>query len=131
VTRDPPRGAPRRDAPEHPPPPAETSRGPIDGSGNAASEEEEASAVGQRRGRDHDPAGRRVAARTSGRDVAAERESRGPGGQDAIVSAFYQTGPGGAAPTGRPPQGRVGRVGVRPGGELGSGDGPDAGVGPP
>jgi len=51
-----------------------------------------AAAVGARRRWDEDPARRRVAARTSGRDVAAERKVRGSGGQDATVSAFYLTG---------------------------------------
>jgi len=92
VTRNPPRGAPRRDAPGHPPPPAETTRGPDDGSGNAAVKQVAAAAVGDRRRGDDHLAGRRVATRTSGRDVAAKRESRGSGGQDATVSAIYLTG---------------------------------------
>jgi len=71
ATGDPPFGTPSRAAPEPPPPPAETPRGPDGGSGNAAGEKDGAPAVGQRQGRDDGPAGRRVAARTSGRDVAA------------------------------------------------------------
>jgi len=66
--------------------------GPDGGSGNAAVEEVAAAAVRARRRGDDDPAGRQVAARTSARDVVAERENRGPGGQDANVSAFYQMG---------------------------------------
>jgi len=92
ATGDPTSGTPSRAAPEHSPPPAETLRGPDGGSGNAAGEEDGAPAVGQRRGRDDGPAGRRVAAQTSGRDVAVERESRGHGEQDATVSAYYLTG---------------------------------------
>ena len=78
ATGDPPSGTASRGAPEHPPFPAETPRGPDGGSGKAAGEEDGAPAVGQRRGRDDGPAGRRVAAWTSGRDVAAEQKSRGP-----------------------------------------------------
>ena len=91
LTGDPARGVPGRDAPGHTPPPAETTPGPDGGSANAVVEEVAAAAVGARRRGDDDPTGRRLPARTSGRDVAAERESRGSCGQDATVSAFYQT----------------------------------------
>jgi len=77
-------------------------RGPDDGSGNAAVEEEEAAAVGDRRCGDENMAGPRVAARTSGRDVAAERESRGSSGQDAAVSALYLPGAAHTAQAGPP-----------------------------
>jgi len=91
ATGDPPSGSPSRAALEHPPPPAETPRGPDGGGGSATGEKDGAPAVGQRRGRDDGPTGRRVAARTSGQDVAAERESRKPGEQDATVSLYYLT----------------------------------------
>ena len=99
---DPPRAVPGRDAPGHNPPPAETTPGPDGGSGNAAVDGGAAAAVGTRRRGDDDPAGRRVAARTIGRDVAARRQSRGSGGQDATVSAFYLKGTAHTAQAGPP-----------------------------
>jgi len=111
LTGDLPRGVPGRDAAGHTPPPAETTPGPDGGSGNAVVEDWAAAAVGARR-RGHDGlAGRRVAARTSGRDVAAGRESRGSGGQEATVWAFYLTGAAHTAPAGPPRPGDV-REGV-------------------
>jgi len=59
-------------------------------------------AVGARRRGDDDAACRRMAARTSGGDVAAGRESRRSGGQDATVSAFYLTGTAHTAQAGPP-----------------------------
>ena len=107
LTEDPPRGIPGRAAPGHTPPPAETTPGPDGRSGNAAVEELAAAAVGARRRGANDPAGRRVAARTS----AAERESQGLGGQDATVTAFYLTGAAHTAHAGPPRQGDL-REGV-------------------